>query len=148
MSYPWSLRTVIPSNECNTEIFPDDRGIYTHSRQGCTKRGVHAEYYGQAYDESDGIRPSLLTGEPKLGYPALAISIYPELVNESIDPTSRINFAKPQSVEHNLPVQFIGNIAAEMLPVLVRCATKAWQSQHGNKRKGKVKGKGKGKDRK
>ncbi|KIH88620.1 hypothetical protein SPBR_07979 [Sporothrix brasiliensis 5110] len=78
--------------------------IFTYGNRGCNKN-VKALQHGIVY--SQGLEPRLTPGEPALGYdPIMMIPTS----SEKLSSVSRINYAKPQSVEHNTKVHFIGHI--------------------------------------
>ncbi|KXJ92893.1 hypothetical protein Micbo1qcDRAFT_160756 [Microdochium bolleyi] len=100
--------------------------ILTYQGFGCLKRGTRPENHCMAYDERYE-PPQLLAGEPELGFAPIPITIGPELAQiETVDPTSRINLAKIYTVEHNIPVQFIGYIPPEGLDYLVESVSTLW----------------------
>ncbi|KXJ92821.1 hypothetical protein Micbo1qcDRAFT_194177 [Microdochium bolleyi] len=114
--------------------------IFTYQGYGCLKGGSHPEFHGQAYDDRYGV-PALLEGEPHVGFAAIPVTILPDKARtERIDDVSRINFSKLYTVEHNIPVQFIGYLGPDSLEYLIS----AVQSFFVSRRQGSGKGKGKG----
>jgi hypothetical protein len=80
----------------------------TYGGQGTLKRGVHPEHHAIIYT---GKSPVILDGEQ-----ITKRSIQMESNNKrhgKLDETSRINYAKLYTVEHNVKVHFIGKIAAK-----------------------------------
>lgn len=79
--------------------------ILTYGGQGCTKWGVHAEDHAVIYWKS---YPGLFDGED-----ITKKSIRVEITDPShkLDPASRLNYAKVYTVEHNVKVHFIGQVA-------------------------------------
>jgi hypothetical protein len=72
----------------------------------CTKRGVKPAKHGIIYQA--GKTPRMLPGEPELGFEpvrALLSDRTAQLVKES-----RVNYAKLTTVEHSVPVYFIGAV--------------------------------------
>ncbi|KAH7032850.1 uncharacterized protein B0I36DRAFT_361605 [Microdochium trichocladiopsis] len=125
-------------------------GIYTYGLQGCLKNGVHPEHHAQAFDERYELPPPL-EGEPQLGFAPIPITISEQVSYETIDPKSRINMAKLHTINHNVPVSFIGLVAPDYHQYLRQCINTVFGRQdvparhhHGSGGKGK----GKGKDRK
>jgi hypothetical protein len=82
------------------------RPILTHGRQGTTKPGVKPEYHALIF--TGATPPPLLPGEGTLG--KLPIRMIPYNDTEELVPESRVNYAKPSTVEHNYKVCFIGKI--------------------------------------
>jgi hypothetical protein len=79
--------------------------IFTYNSRGCKKDGVKPNQHGIVY--SQGFEPALLPGEPRLGYdPIMMIPTN----SGGLHMASRINYAKPHTVEHNVFVQFVGHI--------------------------------------
>ncbi|KAJ1329251.1 DUF6590 domain-containing protein [Microdochium nivale] len=104
-------------------------GVNTYSHQGYLKPGVHPEYHGIAYHERTG-PPAPLPGEPKLGFLPTPINILPELLAiEAIHPTSLINFAKLYTVEHKVPVRFIGEVDPEHVQYIQETVSSVQESK-------------------
>ncbi|KAH7140052.1 ankyrin repeat-containing domain protein [Dactylonectria estremocensis] len=54
----------------------NDRPILTYGRKGCNKKGVKTKTHGIAYEYKS--KPSILPGEPELGFPLVEIEITEE----------------------------------------------------------------------
>ncbi|KAK3896784.1 hypothetical protein C8A05DRAFT_20319 [Staphylotrichum tortipilum] len=83
--------------------------ILTYERQGCKKRGVKPLKHGIIHQKGRQARP--LPEEPKLGFPPVRAELYER--TENLVKESRVNYAKLQTIEHNVPVLFIGRIDPE-----------------------------------
>ena len=87
--------------------------LNTYHRQGASKDGIKAENYAAVYP---------LGGEPEVGpNENLTKEPFPikvEEAGESIDPTSRIDFGRVYTVEHNIKVLKVGRIPNDFLPRL------------------------------
>ena len=87
--------------------------LNTYHRQGASKDGIKAENYAAVYP---------LGGEPEVGpnenMTKEPFPIKVEEAGESIDPTSRIDFGRVYTVEHNLKVLKVGRIPNDFLPRL------------------------------
>ncbi|KXJ86596.1 hypothetical protein Micbo1qcDRAFT_236887 [Microdochium bolleyi] len=121
--------------------------IFTYGRQGCAKHGVHPEDHGQVYDDRYQI-PDLRPHEPRLGFEPLPVTILPQVADlETLDESSRVHYVKLYTVEHNIPVQFIGTINPDFLDYLISSVQQQFFSQPsiGGKERRAGKGKGKGK---
>jgi hypothetical protein len=81
--------------------------ILTYHHQGTTKSGLnrddHAIIYAGDQPPSEVNAAEYLSKEP--------IQMIPKTARDKLDPTSRINYAKIYTVEHNVKVCFIGHIA-------------------------------------
>lgn len=80
--------------------------ILTYQRQGTTKWGVKHDDHAIIY--AGDTAPPPVDGE-KLTKPP--IQMIPQTYRDKLEPTSRINYAKIYTVEHNVKVCFIGHIA-------------------------------------
>lgn len=80
--------------------------VLTYGTRGCTKQGAKATQHGIIY--SQGQAPTLANNEPALGY--APIMMVPASTSEKLSWQSRINYAKPHTIEHNVHVKFIGHI--------------------------------------
>jgi hypothetical protein len=87
--------------------------LNTYHRQGASKDGIKAENYAAVYP---------LGGEPEVGpnenMTKEPFPIKVEEAGESIDPTSRIDFGRVYTVEHNIKVLKVGRIPNDFLPRL------------------------------
>jgi hypothetical protein len=90
--------------------------ILTYGRQGVLKAGVHPEDHGVAY--SSGKEGPFLLGRESGLMSKGPIEI--KVVNDShkLDPLSRINYSKVYTVETNVKVLFIGEVAKGCLKLL------------------------------
>lgn len=84
----------------------------TYKRQGTRKPGVkswhHAIIYTTNPSETPKPPPSELEGEDPL--PNLPIRVEAKSPRHELEPSSRLNYAKIYTVEHNIKVSFIGKI--------------------------------------
>jgi len=77
----------------------------TYGGQGTRKKGVHAEDHAVIYT---GQAPIFKDGEQ---ISKRSIRMVPKSSRHKLDPASRINYAKVYTVEHNVKVYFVGEIA-------------------------------------
>lgn len=85
----------------------------TFGKKGVTKRGVDPRDYAAVYAEGD--KAQYLTGEHLIKEP---FSIKLEAVGQKIDPTSRLDFSRIYTVEHNIKVFKVGRISSTSLNLL------------------------------
>jgi hypothetical protein len=87
-----------------------NRPILTYGRQGTSKLGVKPEHHAILYTATNNTHkpPSELPGEHML--PNTPIRIEPLTPRHILDSTSRLNYAKTYTVEHNVKVCFIGKV--------------------------------------
>ncbi|KAL1900221.1 hypothetical protein Sste5346_002531, partial [Sporothrix stenoceras] len=79
--------------------------ILTYGNRACCKDGVKPNQHGIVY--SQGHTPTPEPNEPPLGFePIMMISDGSEVLRKE----SRINYAKPHPIEHNVKLRFIGHI--------------------------------------
>ncbi len=83
------------------------RPILTYEGRACTKKGIKADRHGIIF--SHGMRPRLVKDEPQLGFDPVRMLIQAE--GEKLFDTSRVNYSKLMTIEHNVKVFFIGRIA-------------------------------------
>ncbi|KAE8448457.1 hypothetical protein EG329_009522 [Mollisiaceae sp. DMI_Dod_QoI] len=81
--------------------------INTYERQGVAKSGVHATDHTIVYS---GSKPIYFRGEKEKGLTRTPIKIVTKNPRHKLADTSRLNYAKTYSVEHNVKVWFIGNV--------------------------------------
>ncbi|KAI9766177.1 MAG: hypothetical protein M1840_006744 [Geoglossum simile] len=86
--------------------------IHSYRQQAATKHHLKAEDHAVIY--TDGY-PKTLPGETLSKRPLRVLPDSPEL---KLDPTSRINFGKIYTVEHNIKVKRLGEIAEEHMHLL------------------------------
>lgn len=87
--------------------------LVTYKRQGTTKSSVCSKNYAAVYDVRK--KPYYLTGESLQKEP---FPIIIETSNEHVDPTSRLNFGRVYTIEHNLRVLKVGRIPTKHLSLL------------------------------
>ncbi|KAM0283261.1 hypothetical protein ACHAQH_002555 [Verticillium albo-atrum] len=92
---------VIATDEGHSTCVP----ILTYGDQGCKKRGVKPHHHGVVYTSS---KPKMLDSEPQLGAPPARMEITEQ--GEKLSKSSRANYSKMMSIEHNVKVFFIGRI--------------------------------------
>lgn len=87
--------------------------MYSYGDQGCNKPGSKPHHHGIIHESQ---YPAYrLENEPDLGYrPVRAIMASPE---ESLSMSSRLNYHKLATIEHNVPVRFIGNLVPDDIPI-------------------------------
>lgn len=73
-----------------------------------------------------GRRPHAISGEPPLGCKEVKARL---IEGETLSKESRINYAKICTVEHNVKVFLIGNIAKDDLRVFSRSIDDCWQQK-------------------
>jgi len=101
--------------------------IQTYRRQGTLRLGVIAEDHGIIYTGTSGSEPpDLLLGENGLTKGALRVEPNGD---EALDDTSRVNYGKTYTVEHNVKVLNIGVVAPEHLKLLDRNCNEAYLSK-------------------
>jgi hypothetical protein len=83
------------------------RPILTYSGQGLAKSGVHEEHHAIIYSSSQG--PIYFDGEAELSS-LKPIQCRMTRSQYDLDPSSRLNFAKVYTVEHDIKVWFIGRV--------------------------------------
>jgi hypothetical protein len=88
--------------------------IQTYGRQGTTKSRVSVENHAIVF--TAGSEPKLLPQEQPPGMGSFPIVLGDKSV--TIDPSSRLNFGKVYTVEHNIKVRNVGKVEKEWLPRL------------------------------
>ncbi|KAH7416793.1 hypothetical protein BKA64DRAFT_277194 [Cadophora sp. MPI-SDFR-AT-0126] len=82
--------------------------ILTYGGQATLKGGAHGEDHAAVYcNQQKKHGPTILEGEKMTKEP---IKIDIRLPSEKLDPLSRLNYAKVYTVEHNVKVNFIGEV--------------------------------------
>jgi hypothetical protein len=84
--------------------------IVTYSGQGVNKLGVHADHHAIVYT---GRKPVSFKGEREKGLMMRSIKVIPNSPRDSLDPASRLNYAKSYTVEYNVKVCLIGRVAGK-----------------------------------
>jgi hypothetical protein len=79
----------------------------TYGGQGVNKRGVHAKYHTIIYTNKTAVA---FKGEKEKGLTKKPIRVEPSGPRHKLDPASRLNYAKPYTVEYNVKVWFIGKV--------------------------------------
>ncbi|KAK8003700.1 Translation initiation factor RLI1 [Apiospora arundinis] len=98
--------------------------ILTYEHRACTKPGVQPGTHGIIY--SQGRQPMLLKGERDLGYRPVSCEMNP---HETLVKESRVNYSKLTTIEHNVEVQFIGNISATDFEIVQHAVDDCWQKK-------------------
>ncbi|KAH7305583.1 hypothetical protein B0I35DRAFT_362164, partial [Stachybotrys elegans] len=110
--------------------------ILSYGGKGCLKTGVKAEKHGIIYDANHHSKgpPIPLTGEPKLGFRPVGMTILAE--GEILKRESRVNYSKLVTVEHNIKVCFIGSIVSSDMDAVLDAVTTCWAAKmHRRKRR-------------
>jgi hypothetical protein len=85
------------------------RPILTYGHEGLTRHGVNPEDHAVVYSSKQQ-GPRILAGEERL-ITKRPVRIDLDNPAHKLDPTSRLNYAKIYTVEHNVKVLFIGRVA-------------------------------------
>jgi hypothetical protein len=88
----------------------------TYTGQGVNKKGVKAKYHAVIYT---GKKPVTFEGEKSKGLKMSPIKMIPISSRHKLDSASRLNYAKQYTVEHNVKVWFVGEVAQESEAQLV-----------------------------
>ncbi|KAK3905917.1 hypothetical protein C8A05DRAFT_12304 [Staphylotrichum tortipilum] len=113
---------VVANDQGNCTCVP----ILTYERQGCKKRGVKPLKHGIIHQS--GRRPRTLPDEPRLGFDPVRVNMYE--MTEQLVKESRVNYAKLTTIEHNVPVLFIGSVVPDDFNNIVSPAVDAcWQDK-------------------
>ncbi|KAL6863229.1 hypothetical protein ACO1O0_003474 [Amphichorda felina] len=108
--------------------------ILTYEGRACAKSGVKPHKHGIIHDERR--KPKTVPGEPNLGYQAVRARIYEG--TETLAKESRVNYSKSSTIEHNLPIWFIGEVVPEDWRIVKRAYDKCWEKMnHGGHRRRK-----------
>jgi hypothetical protein len=93
--------------------------ILTYNRYGCGKRGVDANHHGIVYNAPNN--PVLTDREiEQKKYPKVdPVRVNIDVEDETLAPESRVNYAKFQTIEHNVRVFFIGAVDPEDLETIL-----------------------------
>lgn len=108
---------VVTSGDGNSSCIP----ILTYERRACTKRGVNPETHGIIHGA--GQSPRSIRHEPRLGVAPVAANL---ISGERLATESRVNYAKLQTIEHNVKVRIIGRITHDIDTVL-QAVDDCWQ---------------------
>ncbi|OAA56974.1 hypothetical protein SPI_07355 [Niveomyces insectorum RCEF 264] len=92
--------------------------ILTYGNQGIKKNGVKPEHHGIVH--SSDVEPKPLDREPPMGF--APIEMVPNTMMERLRVESRVNYAKIYTVEHNIPVCFVGYIVPEHIDMVFNTA--------------------------
>lgn len=96
--------------------------ILTYERKAGTKAGVKPDMHGIIYDEREHLH--LPQGEHDLGFEPVRATMTEE--SETLAKESRVNYAKPSTVEHDSPVWFIGRVHPDDFHIVGNAYRKAW----------------------
>ncbi|KAG7141428.1 hypothetical protein HYQ45_001990 [Verticillium longisporum] len=110
---------VIATDEGHSTCVP----ILTYGGQGCRKKGVKPRHHGIIYTSKE---PLMLEGEPTLGAPPARMEVTTK--GEKLSKSSRANYSKMMTVEHNVKVMFIGRIGADY-PVVYTAINDCWDNK-------------------
>ncbi|KAF4982042.1 hypothetical protein FZEAL_2292 [Fusarium zealandicum] len=105
--------------------------IFTYGKKGCKKNGVKAEKHGIVCEVKQ--RPSLLSGEPDLGFSPIRVEIYEH--GERISKESRVNYSKLITVEHNVKVLFVGRVAPNDWETVYDAVNACWHNKIRHRKK-------------
>ncbi|KAF7559836.1 hypothetical protein G7046_g4305 [Stylonectria norvegica] len=105
--------------------------ILTYGGKGCKKRGVKPAKHGIVYER--GSKAMLLKDEPKLGFAPVQVEMTME--GEKLSKESRVNYSKLVTVEHNVKVFFIGNVAATHWDIVSDAVNHCWEDKIHHKRR-------------
>lgn len=84
--------------------------------------------HGIIYDAKN--EPIYLPGEPQLGYDPIRAHMYES--GESLTPSSRVDYSRLQSIQHNIPVWFLGEVDVEDFETVVNDAVDdVWERRRG-----------------
>ncbi len=95
------LSVIIPPSSSRHTRLTYSRPILTYSGQGVNKRGVHADQHAIIYSAK---RPVALRGEKEKGLTMRPVRVIPDTPRHKLDNASRLNYAKPYTVEYNVKV--------------------------------------------
>lgn len=111
---------IIATDEGNSTCVP----ILTYRKQGCAKPGVKPKVHGMIYGSNEKKPPKPPKDEPILGFPPVRMTIIAS--GEKLDKTSRVNYSKLVTVEHNLRVFFIGRLERHYFTMARDAADVCW----------------------
>jgi hypothetical protein len=89
------------------------------------KRGVKPEKHGIIHDSRHSSRA--LKDEPKMGFAPVKLAI--EVEGESLAKTSRVNYSKIVTVEHNVKVFFIGHVPPDDYQIVADAVNVCWEDK-------------------
>jgi len=81
----------------------------TYSGQGTLKWGVHAKDHAVIYTD----KPVIFDGEEEKGLTMKSIKVSADSPRHKLTNASRLNYAKPYTVEYNVKVWFVGKVDKE-----------------------------------
>jgi hypothetical protein len=90
--------------------------LLTYQGRGTLKHGVHASYHAAVFTGKNAL---LAPGELEGGLTRAPLRIVPSNSRENLDPMTRINYAKPYTVEYNVKTAFIGKVHKDSMLQLV-----------------------------
>ena len=92
-----------------------DSRISTHGARGTVGKMMNQKEHGIIF--TGGEAPQKLPGEKKLNKDP--IEVIPVDSTQALDPLSRINYAKPYPIEHNVKVREVGKVAQRQVRKLL-----------------------------
>jgi len=98
--------------------------ILTYESRGCSKPGVKPRKHGMIYDERRRM-PKLLHGEPELGFSPVRARMSED--TETLAKESRVNYSKVVTIEHNIPILFVGDVHPDDIRIVRRAHEKCWK---------------------
>ncbi|KAG7103202.1 hypothetical protein HYQ46_012621 [Verticillium longisporum] len=110
---------VIATDEGHSTCVP----ILTYGGQGCKKRGLKPRHHGIIFTSAE---PIMLEGEPELGAPPARMEAVTR--GEKLTNSSRANYSKMMTIEHNVKVMFIGRIGADY-SVVFNAVNDCWENK-------------------
>jgi hypothetical protein len=116
------VRTSLPCADFHVLTFP--RPINTYGGQGAAKRGVDPRTHAIVF--VSGTKPGRLLAESGLLENPIEVTPAP---GQTLVETSRINFAKVHTVEHNVKVMDVGRVRADSVPYLRSYWEGTWQGE-------------------
>ncbi|KJZ75621.1 hypothetical protein HIM_05084 [Hirsutella minnesotensis 3608] len=105
--------------------------ILTYGGKGCKKKGVKPQKHGIIHERNHKAR--LLDGEPKLGFPPVAVEMTEE--GEKLSRESRVNYSKLVTVEHNVKVFFIGSVVSKDWDAVRDAVNQCWTDKIHHKKR-------------
>lgn len=92
--------------------------ITSYGGKGLKKKKLHEkEQHAHTIVYALGRKPASLDGEPRMIKPSICINMYNN--DETLSKSSRLYYAKPQSIDHNIKIQHLGHVVKEHIPLLL-----------------------------
>lgn len=98
--------------------------ISTYSGHGLHASGIKPGTHSIVYSSST--EPQLLPGEPQPGYPPIPVDM---TTNELLTMDSRVDYANLKTLEHNIPVEFIGSVPDRAHGTVVDAVNECWEDE-------------------